>query len=240
MSGTTAENNQTTWRIHGNIGSGKSSLIDALSRLEAEDKFLTAGKHVVVHPERIDKWSLWLERYYKNPVQEAPRLQMCIVGHYLDVTRKILEYDAQDERETVHVVERGPCGVRDIFLPLNAESEAIQYFYPMIHAMFFDTELGARDLPWHNARNIYLRASPELCLERIKARGRSSECFETDDDCRITLERLRELHQRHDDVYLGRSDVLVIDVSEGAQASPEILARRLWQAVQLDECVTPS
>ena len=213
----------TTWRIHGNIGAGKTSVMQAMQGT------MLNGKKVRCYFEDTASWAPWLDRLYKakDPKTEAPRIQLCVMGHFLNVTRQIMEAPA----DTVNVVERGPDTVRDIFLPVHQpeEGDALDHMYPILDAVFFDqgpdagtsasASAGAADLPWNTARDIYLRVSPELCLQRIQQRAR--EC-ETSSGADISLEYLQTLHALHDAVYLGRDDVYVVDVPN----DPEEILRR--------------
>ena len=181
---------------------------------------------------------MWLDRYYQSPATEASRIQTCVIGHYLDVTQRILESPASTAASTVHIVERGPDAVRDIFLPMNEDRcPEMKYFYPLIESVFFRDECDANDnaalpqLPWRFAKNIYLRVPPEVCLRRVRRRARGNE---TRGAAAITLKFLETLHELHDAVYLDRPDVFVIDVPSGSGASnftPDAIARRIWNGM---------
>ncbi len=60
---------------------------------------------------------------------------------------------------------------------------------------------------------VYLRATPETCLERIQARHRSEEES-------IDLDYLRTLHERHEDWLMQRNHtnssapVLIVDANQ--------------------------
>lgn len=59
---------------------------------------------------------------------------------------------------------------------------------------------------------VYLRAKPEICLERIKTRNRPEEQS-------ITLDYLKQLHDRHEEWLLSQNQtsitpVLVIDADQ--------------------------
>ena len=223
-----------TWRIHGNIGAGKTSVMKSLAAAWSFRPAILNGKSIRCYFEDTAAWAIWLDRFYKakEPRTEAPRVELCVMGHYLDVTRKIMEENesAVDPANMVHIVERGPDSVRDIFLPLNKpkKNDALDHMYPILDAVFFDPE--ATDIPWNTARDIYLRVSPELCLKRIQKRGRHCE---TAEGANISLEFLQTLHAMHDEMYMGRDDVYVIDVPDDPETilrrfTPDHIARRLW------------
>jgi deoxyadenosine/deoxycytidine kinase len=65
---------------------------------------------------------------------------------------------------------------------------------------------------------IYLRTPVEVCLERIRARGRKEES-------RITLDYLRQIEELHDRWLLGHPAALVLDGTR--QWRPEEILERL-------------
>jgi hypothetical protein len=63
---------------------------------------------------------------------------------------------------------------------------------------------------FHDDLVLYIRASPETCLARVRLRNHSN-------DQRVTLDELRAIHERHERVFVAeppahyRNKVLVID-----------------------------
>ncbi len=55
-----------------------------------------------------------------------------------------------------------------------------------------------------NVGTIYLRTLPNVCLERIRERGRAEEAY-------MSIEFLQDLHDKYDEVFLGQSSVQAVD-----------------------------
>lgn len=55
---------------------------------------------------------------------------------------------------------------------------------------------------------IYLKCSPELCLERIRQRGRKGEEG-------ISLDYLRKVHERHQEWLHGINTIPIITIDTG-------------------------
>jgi deoxyadenosine/deoxycytidine kinase len=73
----------------------------------------------------------------------------------------------------------------------------LNFFFERFHFEFFFCIL------------VYLRAKPEICLERIKSRNRPEEQS-------ITLDYLNQLHERHEEWLASRSKtpVLIVDANQ--------------------------
>ena len=149
--------------IGGNIGCGKSTMISKLDYLEC-------------YQEPIEKWGSWLDLFYTDPKKNAFGFQMKILLEFL--------YDFGSKKKVL--TERSPYDALYIFTKVLKEGGYLSY---MEYNLFKDY---TEKFGWKPDVYIYLRVSPEICLERITKRSRGCECG-------VTLEYLQQLHDAHEE-----------------------------------------
>ena len=164
--------------IAGNIGSGKSTLIKKLHE-----------KGYNVYEEPVHKWSL-LPRFYTNMERWSFSLQVQIL-------MSILEFP----KNKVNIVERSPW-----------ESLKIFSQYAKDHSLFDPIEFCLLEslhdkLAWTPDLFIYLQCNPDVCIERIKHRGR--EC-END----IDPQYVKDLHIYYEKEIIQEKNTLIINAEE--------------------------
>jgi thymidylate kinase len=171
--------------IDGNIGSGKSTIMDLL--------FQALPSHWWVMTEPVEYWEDLLAPFYQAPLRSATKdavaalLQVQVLCAYAMVT------PTQAEAPWV-ILERGPWSSLSVFLPaqdLPAEMERV--VYDTAHCM---SESLHKALP---TAVIYLRADPEVCLERVNVRQRQGEEA-------VSLSYLQTLHSAYEtavDTFAG-------------------------------------
>lgn len=223
------------FQIQGNIGAGKTTVMEALQDLFGEDGMGQQTPPLFIF-EDVEKWSPYLEKFYMNPKSSAAvSLQLAVLAHYQEATQQILEA-LQEDPERIVFVERGPNAVRDIFLPRNqANHGAIENFFGIMEAVFFDP-FSEEGILWaEEARNVYLRVSPEVCFARVQKRNRESE-----GGAGMTLGLLQELHRLHNKAFLvsdDNEDERNFDlVDPDGTMSPRELAKRIVElAMRIQE-----
>jgi deoxyadenosine/deoxycytidine kinase len=155
--------------IDGNIGAKKSTILKAL------------GVPVIVEP--VDTWSLYLHKFYVDPV----RWGFCF---NLKVLTSFANYDKNS------ICERSPYSCRYVFTQLQFEEKKMD----MLEFNTFDEVY--KQIGWKPDVLIYLKTDPKKCLERIKIRDRSSER-------NIELDYLQQLHDKYES--LDHTNRYVID-----------------------------
>jgi deoxyadenosine/deoxycytidine kinase len=142
--------------IDGNIGSGKSTLINAL-----RDRMPSWA----YRPEPISSWGSLLDRFYENPSRWAFAFNLRVLMCFLD---PMVDFS--------HVVfERSPMATRYVF---------VQIAYNSGHISRTDFELfkSVYDLvAWNPDVIFYLDVPVETCLQRVQSRGRPCEFDMTED-----------------------------------------------------------
>jgi thymidylate kinase len=168
--------------IEGNIGCGKTSVMQRLQRLQ-EDPYWDQW---FLLTEPVADWHSLLEPFYGAPAGSTARntaatvLQLAVLNSYaLRVPN--------EEAAPLTITERSPWSSLAVFLPaqeLPPHMEAV--VNQAAHHMHLALD---KALP---TAIVYLRTDPSTCLDRIRQRQRPGE------EC-ITLEYLQELHQQYDE-----------------------------------------
>ena len=158
-----------TWSIDGSIGAGKTTVIEKLrNRL---------GAKVVEEP--LDEWKPWLDRYYNNKERWGFSFQMKVV---LDQSKTLSRLK---DNEFI-IMERSPHTVYHVFANMLKDDNIIE-------PIEYDLIRDFIDYNTKPVKTIYLRCPPEICLERIKKRGRPNEQS-------INIEYLCKLHEKYEKI----------------------------------------
>lgn len=135
--------------IEGNIGAGKSTVLEYLSE---------HGYEVI--PEPVDEWAEWLCEFYNDKHRWAFAFQMKVLLSFL--TR-----GPSDDRHAVF--ERSPMSTRFVFGQLlfneGCLTEKEWELYKGV----------CESYAWNPDVIIYIRVDPEVSLERITTRNRKGE-----------------------------------------------------------------
>lgn len=197
--------------IEGNIGTGKSTLLDILHQ--------TLKVNLI--PEPTSKWQQvgqtenLLHLFYKDTPRWAYTFQS-----YAFLTRihTIIEHLSQNDTQMVHVLERSVYCDRFCFAKNCYESGDMTALEWHIYKEWF-LWLVENFTP-RPSGFVYLRTEPEVSHQRILKRHRHEETG-------IPLSYLKALHNKHDDWLLHKKEglnslrdipVLVLDCNKDFQA----------------------
>jgi len=182
--------------IEGNIGTGKSTLIEKVQEHFQKSKLNIKFGYI---PEPVNVWNsvtddegmTILEKYYGNQKKYAFSFQMMAYISRLSIMRKTIQLEEYD----IIIVERSiftDCEVFAKMLYADGKIETIEY---NIYMKWFNEFIG--DLPniWH----IYIQADPLISLERVLKRGRQGE--------NIPLSYLETCHEYHENWLLKNQNV---------------------------------
>jgi len=157
--------------IDGNIGAGKSSVLNYLHR----------NYKLPVDLEPVESWNKYLTDFY-NDSTNVFKFQIRV---WLD------RCWIQEKTETTNIfVERSPRFIQDVFIDIAQEQNMITSSDKEI---LLSLHQKTNKL-WENSIYIYLRSSPENCLKKIKKRNRVCENH-------ISLEYITALHDKHEALY---------------------------------------
>jgi deoxyadenosine/deoxycytidine kinase len=216
-SATTATTAPVIISVDGNIGSGKSTKVRDL-----ENYYKEKGRtDVIFIQEPVDSWNsvvdengvTILSNYYKNQKKFAFRLQMLAY-----ISRLSLLRDAVKKGYKYIITERCVGTDKNVFSKMLYDKGDIEHDEYIIYTKWYEEFIS--DVPI--GAIVYIKASPETCLERVNIRAREGE--------NIPLEYLKECDKYHDD-WINSEHIpkLVIDADIDLHKNPEANVRILEQ-----------
>ncbi|KAL9974619.1 hypothetical protein ACROYT_G011677 [Oculina patagonica] len=197
-----SENRNITVAIEGNIGSGKTSLL----------KFFRQNSLVEVIEEPVNKWqnvdgSNTLDLMYNDPKRWS-----YLFESYVLLT--MMEIHHRPQNTPVRLLERSAYSARFCFMENLHKSGTLSTVEYTVFQQWFDY-LIANEKPQIDLI-VYLRTSPEKCMERIKKRSR-------DEETSVSMELLNSLHDRYEEWLIKKSKfsvpapVVVVDGNKSLQ-----------------------
>ncbi len=203
--------------IDGNIGSGKSTKVRDLEKYYTEQ----GRTDVIFIQEPVDSWNsvvdengvTILSNYYRDQKRFAFRLQMLAY-----ISRLSLLRDAVKKGYKYIITERCVGTDRNVFSKMLYDKGDIEHDEYIIYQKWYEEFIS--DVPI--GAIVYIKASPETCLERVNIRAREGE--------NIPLEYLKECDKYHDD-WINSEHIpkLVIDADIDLRKNPEANVRILEQ-----------
>lgn len=172
--------------IEGNIGSGKSTLIDNLKKHFADNK------NVVFIKEPVDEWDSIrdiddnpiLKLFYNEPKKYSFAFQMMAYISRLNCIRTTI---AENPNANIFITERCLHTDKHVFaLMLWKDDNMLEVEY-QIYNKWFDT--FADEYPIKQL--IYVKTDPKICLERVHIRSRDGEG-------RIPIDYLKDCDKHHE------------------------------------------
>ena len=158
--------------IEGNVGAGKTSLIRSIQkRLASEDR-----KDIIILEEPVDEWTKVtdgcdniMHSFYKHPNLHAFAFQTLIA---FTTMRSMFEATYNHPDAKVILCERSLFSSAKVFAEALRDEGAMNEVEMEVYRQMVEEE----NIQWMNPMKlIYLETSPEICLERIQARGREEE-----------------------------------------------------------------
>ena len=176
--------------INGNIGSGKSTILE---HLEKYYDFTGRGRNILFLKEPVEEWSTIcdasgetiLSKFYKDPAKYAFAFQVMAYATRLNMIRKTI---MENPECRVLICERSLEADKQIFANMLHDDGLIDDVSYQIYCRNFSEY--APDFKVD--KNVYIDASAEVCYSRIAKRSR---CGETN----IELAYLQKCKKYHDE-----------------------------------------
>ena len=180
--------------IEGNIGSGKSTAVEAVK------EHFKDNTNVIFLQEPVEVWMSIMDEsgtdllthFYKDQEKYSFHFQMAA---YISRVSSIMTY-LNDPNIKLIVVERSIWTDKNVFAKMLYEDKKLSEIEFNIYNKWFDEFSKFINSEEH----IYIRTEPEIAFQRIKKRDRPGE--------EIPLEYLTKCHNYHDDWFMDKSTVL--------------------------------
>lgn len=157
--------------IDGNIGAGKTTILSILNTRYG----------IPINHEPIDKWRIFLDTFYNDSIKNTFQFQIRIWLDRCNITTNL------DNPHELSGIERSPIFIKHTFIQAAKDTHLIN---ESEHSLL-DELHSTSDKLWTNNTYIYLRSSPQQCIERIKKRDRVCEAS-------VSLEYITNLHYLHE------------------------------------------
>ena len=168
--------------IDGNIGSGKSTLINLIKRYRP-------SYHVIDEP--VDQWQTVKDNDGKNLLQkfyEDPDRWGYTFQNFAYITRLSALQNAIKSNHEIIITERSIYTDKHIFAKMLYENNNISKIEWDIYNYWYD------NFKIDITGTIYLQTLPNICKKRIQKRSRNGED-------NIKNEYLQKLHDKHEKVF---------------------------------------
>ena len=173
--------------IEGNIGSGKSTLVENLR------EFYKDNSNVKFVDEPVKDWNnitdendiTILEKFYADQTKYSFSFQIMAYISRLAILKKTIE----ENPTAIIITERFLYTDREVFAKMLFDNKNIELINYKIYLKWFDT--FALDFPITQV--IYVKTSPEICFNRINKRSRTGEN-------NIPLQYLENCHLYHNNM----------------------------------------
>ena len=171
--------------IEGNIGSGKSTIMNYLRNLK--------HKQILFVDEPVNEWinlkdssgKNCLELFYENKEKNSFWFQILA---YITRLRNLLNVIENNDNKLI-ICERSIYTDHYVFAKMLYESKYISEMEWQTYMYWFDTFKSKTELDLI----LYVNTEPDICLERINKRNRKEE------ENKIQLEYLENCHRKHVD-----------------------------------------
>ena len=183
--------------VDANIGGGKTTILQDLK------KYFKHESNYVFIDEPVNMWNnikdkndkTILSHFYENPEKWAFSFQMMAYISRISDLKKAVRKNPQ----ATIVCERCVFSDKNVFAKMLYDAGKISEIDYSIYLKWFDEFL--RDIPITGY--IYLKTSPDTCLNRVKKRNREGE--------NIPLSYLHKCHMYHENWLEKENNILVLD-----------------------------
>ena len=208
--------------IEGNIGSGKSTLLANLKN------HFNENTNIIFLKEPVDEWSkikdengtTILEKFYADQIKYSFSFQMMAYISRLKILMDTVKNIKDKDQNTKYVIitERSLYTDKMVFAKMLYDTGKIEHINYQIYLNWFDT--FASEFPVNKI--IYVKASPEICHQRIGVRQRDGED-------NIPIDYLKSCSEYHDNMLNKDlndcvcSDQLILDGNNDIYKNKSIL-----------------
>ena len=197
--------------IEGNIGSGKTTIIENL------EKHLAHDNTVLFLREPLDVWESVkdpvtgeniLQKFYADPDKYAFPFQVMAYASRLSMVREAIK--TGNGKVSAIIIERSLAADKNIFAKMLYDDGKIDNVCYQIYQKFykeFSDDIGLNGI-------VYIDADAEVCKERVQKRSRQGEDG-------ISLDYLQKCKNYHDEWLSDDPMVLKIKTNQNVSYDPD-------------------
>jgi len=184
------------YSIEGNIGSGKSTLVEELEK---------RNKQIIFLREPVQVWNKFkdknnetiLSKFYKNQKKYSFAFQLMAYISRVSQLKKVIEKNPN----SIIICERCVLTDKNVFAQMLYDMDKIEKICFDIYLEWFNE--------FHQKINgfIYLQTQPEISFLRVKKRNRNGE--ET-----VSLNYLKKCHNYHEKWLKTQKNILILNGNE--------------------------
>ncbi len=180
--------------IEGNIGSGKSTLVNYLKNTLDKNKYIFVDEPVNTWQSITDNKGVdIISKFYEDQEKYAFSFQMLAYISRISAIKKVIN------NGKIVITERCVNTDKEVFAKMLYDDNLIEDINYNIYNMWFD-EFN-KDIKVN--KYVYLQTDPVLCSQRIKQRNREGED--------INLDYLRKCHKYHEDWISNIPNKIILD-----------------------------
>jgi deoxyadenosine/deoxycytidine kinase len=184
--------------IEGNIGVGKTTLIEQLQMYMNDTDFIFEPVELWKNIKDTNNENM-LQKFYNDQERWAYSFQTLAYITYM----KDIEDKLRTSKASNIVLDRSLDTNKYIFEKMLYNNKKISEIEHQMYNLWFDFYNDYVRKEFNNII-IYLKCDPKIALERIKKRGRIEEQ-------NIDLDYLNQIHQYHEEWLLNKDNVIIID-----------------------------
>lgn len=197
-----------TIQIEGNIGVGKSTFTNLLKENIPNSELVSEPVDMWLHVKNTDGKNI-LQTFYDDIPRWAYTFQnIAYVTRMMKIERSI-----RNSTSDYVFLDRSIDTDRYVFEKMlweEGQLQKIEHEAYELWCQFYQEFVRTES----DKKIIYLRCSPEVCLDRIKIRGREEEK-------NITMEYLNKLHKAHEDWLSNNHCALILDCNKDFEHDEE-------------------
>jgi deoxyadenosine/deoxycytidine kinase len=161
--------------IEGNIGVGKSTLIDNLEAYHKNENI----QNVIILREPVDAWNLFVDskdnqnilaKFYNDPQKFSFSFQIVVLKTILELLTETIEKNPDCE---LIICERSILSSRHVFTKMLYDSSLMNELEYKIYESLFDEWVNSNIFT--PSKIVFLNITPEVSFERINKRNRIEE-----------------------------------------------------------------
>ena len=180
--------------IEGNIGSGKSTLVNYLKNTLDKNKYVFVDEPVNTWQSITDNEGVdIISKFYEDQQKYAFSFQMLAYISRISAIKKVIN------KSKIVITERCVNTDKEVFAKMLYDDKLIEDINYKIYNMWFD-EFN-KDIKVDKI--VYLQTDPVLCSQRIKQRNREGEDINLDYLCRC--------HNYHEDWISNIPNKIILD-----------------------------